>query len=111
MSHVTAVMAQTLKAKLQKDRAETEMAQAALHPPPTIDAIVHDHVFYANVCEEQSTVFREHVEEFTKEYALYSQSADAVKSGQDWKPSPADRDAYIAEMARRCQIVPESIAE
>ena|SRR6266481_6739268 len=91
--------------------AEVIIPQSVIHRPPTVDAIVHDQAFYVNICEEQSAVFRQHVEEFTKEYALYSQSADIVKPGQNWQPAPGDRDAYVAEMKRRCQEVPKSIAE
>jgi hypothetical protein len=78
---------------------------------PTVDEIVHDQAFYVKICDEQSVVFRQNVEEFKKEYALYTQSTDVAKSGQNWMPSPADRDAFVAEMKRRCQEVPRSIAE
>ena len=85
--------------------------QSITHQPTNVNTIVHDLAFYVNICEEQSAVFRQHVEEFTNEYALYSQSADVVKPGQNWEPAAGDQDAYIAEMKRRCQEVPKSIAE
>lgn len=75
------------------------------------DEIVDNQVFYIKLCEEQSVVFKQNVEEFKKEYALYGQSADVVKPGQNWQPAPCDQDAFIAEMERRCQEVPNSIAE
>ena len=78
---------------------------------PTVDEIVHDQALYVKLCEEQSVVFRQNVEEFTKEYALYTQSADVAKPGQKWEPDACDRDAFVAEMKRRCQEVPHSIAE
>jgi hypothetical protein len=78
---------------------------------PTVDEIVHDQAFCVKLCEEQSVVFRQNVEEFTKEYALYTQSADVVKPGQNWEPAPRDRDAFVDEMKRRCREVPNSIAE
>lgn len=78
---------------------------------PTVDEIVHDQAFYVKLCEEQTAIFRQNVEEFTKEYALYSQSADIAKPGQKWEPAACDRDAFVTEMKRRCQEVPHSIAE
>jgi hypothetical protein len=80
-------------------------------PPPSVDEIIRDQVFYMKLCEEQSVVFRQNVEEFTKEYDHYKQSAEVVQPGQNWRPTPRDRDAFVAEMQRRCEKVPESIAE
>jgi hypothetical protein len=80
-------------------------------PPPSVGDIIRDQVFYAKLCEEQSVVFRQNVEEFNKEYDLYKQSADIAKPGQNWQPTPRDRDALVAEMQRRCERVRESIAE
>ena len=97
--------------RTRRQAAEVIVPQSVIHQPPTVDAIVHDQAFYVNICEEQSAVFRQHVEEFTNEYALYSQSADVVKPGQNWQPAAGDRDTYVAEMKRRCQEVPKSIAE
>lgn len=75
---------------------------------PTVDEVAHDQAFYIKLCEEQSVVFRQNVEEFTREYALY---ADVAKPGQNWEPAACDRDAFVTEMKRRCQEVPHSIAE
>jgi hypothetical protein len=83
-----------------------------VHPQlPNVDAIASNITYYSSICEEQSAVFREHVEEFTREYALYMQSADVVKPGQSWEPNLNDRDAFVAEMEKRCNVVPQSIAE
>jgi len=89
------------------------VSQAELNddPPPSVDEIIRDQVYYMKLCEEQSEVFRQNVEEFTREYDLYKQSADVVQPGQNWQPAPHDRDAFVAEMQRRCEKVPESIAE
>jgi hypothetical protein len=64
------------------DSPQREVAETVvIHRPPTVEVIVDDQAFYVNVCEEQSAVFRQNVEEFTKEYTLYSQSADVVRTG------------------------------
>jgi len=93
--------------------AGNSISHAENNVPPTVDEIVRDQVFYAKLCEEQSVVFRQNIEEFTKEYDLYKQSAGVVKPGQNWQPAlqDRDRDAFVAEMQRRCEKVPESIAE
>jgi hypothetical protein len=78
---------------------------------PSVDEIVQDQAHYVNICDEQSAVFREHVQEFKEAYAVYSKSADIAKRGQKWEPADCDRDAFVAEMKRRCEVVPTSIAE
>ena len=88
--------------------SQSKTAQATI---PTVDEIVHDQVFYAKLCEEQSAVFRQNIAESDNEFALYAQSAGVVKPGQNWKPAACDRDAFVAEMKKRCQEVPNSIAE
>lgn len=50
--------------------------------------------------DEQSVVFRQNVDEFKKEYVLYSKSAAVAKRGQKWKP----RCAFVEE-------APNSITE
>ena len=87
---------------------QSEAAQIAV---PTVDELVHDQQLYVNVCEEQSAVFRQNVQEFTEAYIRYSQSADVAQPGQNWQPAACDRDAFVAEMKKRCQEVPNSIAE
>jgi hypothetical protein len=77
----------------------------------SVDDIVHNQVHYVNICEEQSAIFRQNVDEFTKEYALYLESPDVAKPGQQWQPTLGDRNAYIEEMKSRCRIVPRTIAE
>ena len=72
---------------------------------PTVDDIVKYTTYYENICEEQLAVLRQHLEESKKEFALYS------RCHQTWKAAPGYRDAYIAEMERRCEIVPQTIAE
>ena len=94
-----------------KGKVRETVATIPENEVPTVDEIVHDQAFYIKLCEEQSVVFRQNVEEFTKEYALYTQSADVAKPGQKWEPAPCDRDAFVTEMKRRCQEVPHSIAE
>jgi hypothetical protein len=80
---------------------------------PTVDEIVNEQATYTKLCEEQSAVFRENVEEFKREFTLYRESGNVVKSGDsgNWQPAARDRDAFVAEMRRRCQQVPNSIAE
>ena len=85
--------------------------QAAQATIPTVEELVDDQSFYIQLCEEQSEVFRQNSEEFTREYNIYTQSAEVAKPGQNWQPTPQDRDAFVAEMKRRCQQVPQSIAE
>ena len=93
-------------------RPQNRVAQASIGTRhQSVDDIVRNQLSYAKICEEQSAIFRQHVEEFTKEYALYTQSANVAKPGLNWKPSPNDRDAYIEEMERRCRVVPHSMAE
>jgi hypothetical protein len=101
----------TEAAILQSGATQTVIPTEAQTRIPPVDEIVHDQALYVKLCEEQSVVFRQNVEEFTKEYALYLQSSDVVKPGQNWKPVACDRDAFVAEMKRRCQKVPNSIAE
>ncbi|KAK2465899.1 hypothetical protein APHAL10511_001540 [Amanita phalloides] len=79
------------KRKAPEDAAQTVVI-------PTVDEIVYDQARYVKLCEEQSVIFRQNVEEFTKEYTLYTQSADVAKSGQNWEPAACDRDAFVAEM-------------
>ena len=45
--------------------------------------IVQNTTYY--ICEEQSVVFRQHVEETTREYHLYAQSTDVLKA----QPAPS----------------------
>jgi hypothetical protein len=78
----------TCRGRLQA--AEVIILQSVIHQPPTFDVIIHNQVFYMNICKEQSVVFRQHMEEFTKEYTLYLQSADIVKPGQNWQPAAED---------------------
>lgn len=78
---------------------------------PSVDEIVQDRVFYVKLCEEQSEFFRQNNAEFKEAVAAYSQSSDVAKPGQNWKPSDSDRNAFVAEMKRRCSEVPTSIAE
>jgi hypothetical protein len=90
--------------------------QAVAHPAtiqhPSIDAIVDNITTYARICEAQSVIFREHVEETTREFALFAQSRDVARPGQRWMPAPGDeRDAFVREMERRCGMVPRTIAE
>jgi hypothetical protein len=93
-------------------RPQYQVAQAAIGTRrQTVDDIVRSQAYYVKVCEEQSGMFRQHIEEFTKEYALYTQSTDVAKPGQKWEPSSSDQDAYIEEMERRCRMVPSSMAE
>lgn len=93
---------------MQTTRSAKREAEVTI---PTVDEIVHDQAFYIKLCEEQSVVFRQNVEEFTKEYVLYTQSAEVAKPGQNWQPAACDRDAFVAEMKGRCREVPHSIAE
>lgn len=78
---------------------------------PTVDEIVHDHVYCIDLCEQQSVHFRRNVDEFKKEYDLYAKSDEIVKPGQIWQPAPCDRHTFVAEMKRRCGEEPYSIAE
>ena len=87
---------------------QSEAAQIVV---PTVDELVHDQVFYVNVCEEQSAVFRQNVRSSRKHTIRYTQSADVARPGQNWQPAACDRDAFVAEMKMRCQEVPNSIAE
>ena len=90
--------------------SQGEAGQATI---PTVDEIVHDQLFYAKLSQEQSDVFRQNVLESDKEFALYEQSAEVVKRGQNvnWMPAVCDQDAFMAEMKKRCLEVPNSIAE
>jgi ethanolamine utilization cobalamin adenosyltransferase len=83
----------------------------ATHVIPTVKELMQDQSFYIRLCEEQSEVFRQNIEEFTREYNIYTKSAEVAKPSQNWQPAPQDRDKFIAEMKRRCQEVPKSIAE
>jgi hypothetical protein len=102
-------MPTTRSAKRKAPEVTIPQSEAAIIP--TVNEIVHDQVFYIKLCEEQSVVFRQNVEEFTREYDLYTQSANVAKPGQKWQPAACDQDAFVAEMKRRCQEVPHSIAE
>src|SRR4051794_33400333 len=84
-------------ASLHRASQGQQTAQVAIPRRPTVDTIVGNLASYVRICEEQSAVFRAHTEEFKKEYALYTESADLAKPGQTWKPTLGDRDAYIAE--------------
>jgi hypothetical protein len=98
-------------AKHKAPEVSIPQAQAAQPIIPSVEELVQDQTFYIKLCEEQSAVFRQNVEEFTRQYNLYTQSAEVAKPGQNWKPAPCDRDAFITEMKRRCLEVPKSIAE
>jgi len=73
-----------------------------------IDAIVKIQTCYAQICEDQSVVFRTNPAEYLKAYDHIMQSPEVAKPGQNWVPSSADRDAYIHEMMERCKVVPKS---
>lgn len=89
-----------------------QAAQATIPTVPTVEELVQDQSFYIKLCEEQLEVFGQNSEEFTREYNLYiTQLAKVAKPGQNWHLAPQDQDAFIAEMKRRCQEVPQSIAE
>jgi len=77
---------------------QTQSTQVTTYQPPIADSIVGNITRYTNICEEQSAFFRQHTTEFMHEYSLYLQSADVAQPGQNWKPAPCDRDAYVAEM-------------
>lgn len=95
-------------AKSEATEVDIPQTETVIHPP-TVDEIVCDQATYVKICDEQSVVFRQNVEEFTKEYDLYSKSADVVKPGQNWKPADRDRDAFVAEMKRRSHILSPSM--
>jgi hypothetical protein len=74
------------KVGVSVSQAGNSMSHAENNVPPTVDEIVRDQVFYTKLCEEQSVVFRQNVEEFTNEYDLYKQSVEVIKPGQNWQP-------------------------
>jgi hypothetical protein len=76
-----------------------------------IDTIVKIQTCYAQICEDQSVVFRTNPVEYLKAYDRIMQSPEVAKPGQNWVPSSADRDAYIHEMMERCKVVPKSFDE
>jgi len=98
-------------AKSRAPETAIPQSKAAQIVVPTVDELVRDQVFYVNVCEEQSAVFRQNVSEFKEAYDRYAQSTDVARPGQNWQPAACDRDAFVAEMKMRCQAVPNSIAE
>jgi hypothetical protein len=52
---------------LQRQNQVAQASTGTCHQ--SVDDIVHNQLYYAKICEEQSAIFRQHVEEFTKEYA------------------------------------------
>ena len=62
----------------------TNLQSGAINMPT-----VNNQVFCVKLCKEQSVIFRQNIEEYKKKYALYTQSVDATKSGQNWDLQPA----------------------
>jgi hypothetical protein len=74
---------------------------------PDSDAIVTNISYDVNICDE-NLQYSGNTSRRLKRSTPSPFSRLIVKPGQ---PDLGDRDAYIAEMARRCTVVPQSIAE
>lgn len=49
---------------------------------PTVDDIVNRQVYYLQLCEEQSVIFRRNADEYHRAFKLYTQSEDVMQPGQ-----------------------------